>query len=90
MKAYILTEPQWNEVWEEIKRRNPPSVYLSRNKMKRVLGFTPRDYEEWVVIDQTGDRERKMLKKEIHLDFYSEEHRTMFLLKYGDRIGQRT
>ena len=55
--------------------------------MRQRLGFTNRDYENWVVFDHTGDRERRILKKEVHIDFYSEEHRTMFLLKYGDRIG---
>ena len=83
MKAYILTEPEWKDVWEQIKKSNPPSVYLSRAKMRKVLGFTQREHEEWIVIDHTGDRERRMLKKTIHLDFYSEQQRTMFLLKYA-------
>lgn len=87
MKALVLTEPQWNSIWEDIKLHHPPSVYLSRSKMRKQLGFTNRDYENWVVFDHTGDRERRILKKEVHIDFYSEEHRTMFLLKYGDRIG---
>lgn len=83
MKAFRLTEPQWLDVRKEIDRQYPPSVSMVRWKMKQVLGFTPREHEEWVVIDHTGDRERRMLKKEIHIDFYSEQHRTMFLLKYG-------
>lgn len=89
MRAYKLTEPQWNDVWTAIKKSNPPSVYLSREKMRRALGFTHREHEEWVVFDHTGGRERKVLKKEIHIDFYSEQQRTMFLLKYGHLFQER-
>lgn len=89
MRAFKLTEPQWLDVWAAIKKSNPPSVYLSRAKMRKVLGFTQREHDEWVVIDHTGDRERRMLKKEIHIDFYSEQHRTMFLLKYGHLFQER-
>lgn len=83
MKAFVLTEQQWNEVWESIKKSYSPSVFLSREKMRKTLGFTHREHEEWIVFDHTGDRERRMLKKTIHVDFYSEEQRTMFLLKYA-------
>lgn len=86
MRAVKLTEQQWQDIRAQIDRQYPRSVSMVRWKMRKVLGFTPRDHEEWVVIDHTVDRERKMLKKEVHLDFYSEQHRTMFLLKYGDRI----
>lgn len=87
MKPIKLTEQQWKDLRSQIDRQYPRSVSMVRWKMKRVLGFTPRNHEEWVVFDHTGDRERKVLKKEVHLDFYSEQQRTMFLLKYGDWIG---
>lgn len=86
MKALKLTVNQWHNIRQEIDKQYPRSVTMVRWKMKEVLGFTPRDHEEWVVIDHTGDRERRMLKKEVHLDFYNESQRTMFLLKYSDWI----
>ena len=88
MKALRLTTNEWHEIIQQIAKHHPKSVWMVRPKMRKVLGFTPRDHEEWVVIDHTGDRERRMLKKEVHLDFYDEAKRTMFLLKYGDWIGQ--
>lgn len=79
MKALILTQEQWKNVSEQIIKNHPRSVWLSRDKMKRVLGFTPRKHTDW---EQEDYRDR--LK--IHLDFFDEQQRTMFLLKYGDYI----
>lgn len=87
MKALVLTEKEWTTIRQQIDKQYPLSVSMVRWKMKKVLGFTPREHEEWVVIDHTGDRERKILKKSIHLDFYSEQQRTMFLLKYSEMLG---
>ena len=88
MRALKLTEAEWRKIAEQIDKNHPKSVLMVRWKMKEVLGFTPREHEEWVVIDRTGDRDRKMLVKQIHLDFYDEAKQTMFLLKYGDWIEQ--
>ena len=81
MKALILTQEQWKNVSEQIKKNHPRSVWLSRDKMKRVLGFTPRKHTDWEQEDY-----RNRLK--IHLDFFDEQQRTMFLLKYGDWIRE--
>ena len=81
MKALILTQEQWKNVSEQIIKNHPRSVWLSRDKMKRVLGFTPRKHTDW---EQEDYRDR--LK--IHLDFFDEQQRTMFLLKYGDWIRE--
>lgn len=89
MKAVQLSEPEWKTILEQISKTQPKSVYMIRSRMKQVLGFTPREHEEWVVFDHSGDRERRMLKKTIHLDFYNESQRTMFLLKYSDLIGKQ-
>lgn len=86
MKAIILSESDWSKIKQMLEQTQPKSVMLTRWKMKKVLGFTPREHEEWVVFDHTGDRERRMLKRSIHLDFYSEQQRTMFLLKYSELI----
>ena len=83
MKPVIIEESKWTEIYQEIKRREKPSTYLSREKMREVLGFTVRrhvayspQYSE--LYEETFDPVR------IHLDFYDEQKRIMFLLKYGD------
>lgn len=99
MKPVIMTPRQWQHVLGEIKKREKPSVYLSRTKMKEVLGFTPRNHDEWVKVedvkennpdedwlfaDQGGWYSGKSHQHTVHLDFYDEHKRTMFLLKYGN------
>jgi hypothetical protein len=52
--------------------------------MRRVLGFTPREHQEW-----RGPEEPIFgYKTTVHLDFFDEQQRTMFLLKYGDWIRE--
>ena len=90
MKALRLKVDEWSVIQQEIKKRYPNSVLLTRWKMRDVLGFTTREYQEWVTFDYTGPNNstpRKYLKQEVHLDFYDEAKRTMFLLKYGDYIN---
>jgi hypothetical protein len=84
MKALVLTLNQWAKIYCEIKANYPPSVTLSREKMRRVLGFTPREHQEW-----RGPEEPIFgYKTTVHLDFFDEQQRTMFLLKYGDWIRE--
>lgn len=89
MKPIKLTVDQWENILEHVASHHPASVRLLRSKMRKTLGFTPRFHEEWIVIDHTGDRERKMSETTVHLDFYDEAKRTMFLLKYSDCIGKK-
>jgi len=94
MKAVVITTDQWTEVYEKIKKDYPPSVWLSREKMKHVLGFTPREHESWLgYYDSASIEDRKAGRHgrhiSIHLDFFNESQRTMFLLKYGDKIGNK-
>lgn len=89
-KPLILTATSWNKIHSCILKDYPTSVVLIREKMKAVLGFTPRIHEEWIVYN-TADRRNvgwgtKACVQTIHLDFYSEPKRTFFLLKYGDHI----
>lgn len=86
MRAIKLTINEWQEIIQQIAKHHPRSVWMVRPKMRKVLGFTPRDHEEWVEDGDFGSG----YKKTIHLDFYDEAKRTMFLLKYGDWIGQNT
>ena len=96
-KPVVMTPEQWNSVWENIKQRERPSVYLSRVKMKEVLGFTVREHREYVkdpdyvkspeaddIFGEMGWYEGKRNLHTVRLDFYDEQKRTMFLLKYGN------
>lgn len=49
-----------------------------REKMKQVLGFTVRRHREY--------QELVGSLNYIHLDFYNEPKKTMFLLKYGEYL----
>ena len=89
---------QWEHVWEEIKKREKPSTFLSRSKMRETLGFTNRDHDEYVDREKAirkVDRDpqfndQKVYQRTVRLDFYDEQKRVMFLLKYGDHfnVGQ--
>ena len=94
MKAVVISKEQWEEVWTKIKKDYPPSVWLSREKMRRVLGFTHREHTDWLgYYDSASIADRKAgrhgYKVTIHLDFFNDYQRTMFLLKFGDKIGNQ-
>ena len=77
MKPIIISKDQWYVLKEKINNDYPPSVRLVREKMKRVLGFTPRLHQA---------EGYPNYKVEMHLDFFDEQKRTMFLLKYSDYV----
>ena len=90
-KPVVLSETSWLKIYNQIAKEYPPSVLLIRDKMRSVLGFTSRTHESW--IDSHVDINdvsygTKWRVTTIHLDFYSEPKRTMFLLKYSDIIGK--
>lgn len=91
MKALILTPGQWDNIQNRIKKLEKPSVLLSRSKMREVLGFTVRIHRSWEPVDQYPNNsevsawyDNKEQRTMVHLDFYDERKRTMFLLKYGN------
>jgi len=79
MKALVLTQREWNQLHDEIAKHRPRSVLMLRSKMKEVLGFTVREHKHWVPKMDGG-----YYDLQIHLDFYDESKRTMFLLRYSD------
>jgi hypothetical protein len=98
-KPIVMFPEQWDSILERIKQREKPSVYLSRSKMKEALGFTVRDYREyvkdpdyvkrpddgeWYNMESAGWFEGKINVRTIRLDFYDDQKRTMFLLRYGN------
>lgn len=78
-KPVVLTTNQW---WRLQKRLNDdyrPSVMLISSGLKETLGFTVRHHREY--------SEQRGSMTSVRLDFYNEPKRTMFLLKYGEYIG---
>ncbi len=84
-KSIVLSEAQWLKIYNHIAQNYPPSVLLIRNRMKSVLGFTNRYHRVWKMDPDFG---HKYLKESIHLDFYNEPKRTMFLLKYSEYLDK--
>jgi hypothetical protein len=80
MKSIILSVDQWKQIRKMLQEEHPKTVFMIRDKMKRVLGFTVREHKRW-------DEGVVNLIFEIHLDFYSEKKRTMFFLKFSEVIG---
>ena len=91
MKAVVLKHREWDRIFAQIKQdyADTPAVYLIRGRMKDVLGFTQREHsvwrshDDWDNYDYTDDWRDN--NSEIHIDFYSESARTMFLLRYMNR-----
>jgi hypothetical protein len=89
VKPLVLTPEEWLTIRQEIDKNHPKSVTMVRWKMREVLGFTTREHTEWLgYYDRASKEDRKAgnhgYKTMIHLDFYNESQRTMFLLKYGN------
>ena len=90
-KPVVLSEKTWADIYNDIAKNYPPSVLLIRHKMREVLGFTVRRHDEWFKrdVDPKDVSYGTAYRIEtIHLDFYNEPKRTMFLLKYSDIIGK--
>jgi hypothetical protein len=95
-KPLVLTEGDWLKIYNSIAKEYPPSVLIIREKMKSVLGFTVRTHRGWVK-DPNHDPQyafgteydSRKYEVKIHLDFYNDPKRTMFMLKYGDLISEK-
>jgi hypothetical protein len=88
-QAVKLSKLQWLKLREKLIQDYPRSVILLRWKMLEVLGFTVRHHEEWVdrnVESRDFGYGTKYRQETIHLDFYNEPKRTMFLLKYSEYL----
>ena len=90
-KPIVLSPEQWLKLRAKLSQDYPRSVTMIRWKMKEVLGFVDREYEEWVEYADTASRRRSGLGTKhciqtICLDFYNEPKRTMFMLKYSEYL----
>lgn len=88
MKALIYSPQEWQIIFEKIKKDKPLSVWMIRDNMRKKMGFTIREHTEWLGhYDQATKEQRKAkyhgYRTMIHLDFYDEKYRSLFLLRYG-------
>ena len=81
MPTLKLTVNQWQRIREELQTEHSRTVFMLRDKMKRVLGFTVREHNEWIPKLDGGYNEHS-----IRLDFYNERKYTMFMLKFSEYI----
>jgi hypothetical protein len=77
-KSIIITQKEWETVQQEIRKHYPVSVCSIRSKMRKVLGFTPRDANSWASDYST-----------MSLDFFDDAKKTMFLLRFGHLINPK-
>lgn len=78
-RSVKLQAKQWEKLQKHLKEEHPISVFAIRDKMRRVLGFTTR--HAYGVLPNSHIHEPI-----VHLDFFDEPKKTMFLLKYGDYL----
>ena len=81
-RSIKLSEPDWATLYHRLKQDYPTSVLLIREKMRKVLGFVPREYEEWRKVDMGG----AYPETRIYLDFYDEKKKTLFVMKYSEYL----
>ena len=81
MKPVVLTVNQWQRILADLHQEHPRTVFMIRDKMRKVLGFTVREHNEWVAKPDGGYSNHT-----IHLDFYSDHKYTMFILKFSEYL----
>ena len=88
MKPTVLSPQAWRAVRDELHTEYPKSVFMLRNKMKTVLGFTVREHRSWISTVGKPDADTNgYYEDQIHLDFYDSRKQTLFMLKYSDIIN---
>ena len=89
MKAVILKHREWDRIFKQIKEdyKDTPATFLIRGRMKTDLGFTVREHREYTPYEMGYDpnHDYRDDASQIHIDFYSEEARTFFVLRYLNR-----
>jgi hypothetical protein len=99
MKPVVLSVSQWQRIRAELHTEHPKSVFMLKDKMRKVLGFTVREHNEWVETKkelyaepdwlstgQEGFYKNKHHEHSIRLDFYNERKYTMFMLKFSEYL----
>lgn len=75
MKALVLSHSEWSKVKTELVKDYGASISISWVS-RRELGFTAREHTDYA---------NGRYGSSMHIDFYSEQARTFFMLKYTNR-----
>ena len=91
MSTVKLSVEQWKTIRSLLQEEYPRTVFMLRNKMKQVLGFTVREHKAWIDSPSTlgDDLNFGYSELQIHLDFYNERKYTMFLMKFSEHISRK-
>ena len=88
MSTLKLTVSQWQRIREDLHTEHPKSVFMLKDKMRQVLGFTVREHNEYVYkASEHNPFDTATHEHSIRLDFYNERKYTMFLLKYSEYLN---
>jgi len=79
MKHIELSHTEWHKIRDQIHDEYGQSMILLSSKMKRELGFTVREHRAY---DPFDPMHRHSYRTIICLDFYDEQMKTWFSLKY--------
>ena len=71
----------WSDVYTKILQDYGMGMAV-RTRLRRELGFTYRNHQQWIPFDKSGDRVRHYCEDQVHLDFYDEKAQSWFQLKY--------
>lgn len=88
MSTLKLTVSQWQRIRTDLHTEHPKSVFMLKDKMKRMLGFTVREHSEYIYKPSDHNSfDTASHEHSIRLDFYNERKYTMFLLKYSEYLN---
>lgn len=76
IKSISITGERWAKISDDITATRPRSWLLIRATMRKKLGFLTRIQLTW---NPTTYNNGSI----VHLDFYDEQKKTLFILKYG-------
>lgn len=82
-KPISLTLKQWSELRTKLSHDYGQAVGLVSWRLRETFGFTVREHR-----DESHADWRQWIT--VKLDFYDEDKKTMFLLKYSDFIAEKT
>jgi len=81
IKSISITEKEWEKIRTHIKQDYGEKILLITYVLRRELGFTPRIDRKWIDDGDYGSG----YQTTVWLDFYNEEQKTFFMLKYLNR-----
>jgi hypothetical protein len=81
IKSIIISEPSWKTIRTRIVEDYGSATVMISWRLRNTLGFTVRNHHDYI-----NESLEWYEKNTIHLDFYDEQLKTLFLLKYGELL----